>query len=79
MWDIWCYGTCGTCGSFGACGTFVTDVVCGAYVTHVPYSEMVHTSMDLPNENKHVFTSGSTNKIRFIPNVQDFVRSHAYE
>jgi hypothetical protein len=40
---------------------------------------MVHTSMDLPNENKHVFTSGSTNKIRFIPNVQDFVRSHAYE
>jgi hypothetical protein len=87
------YGTCGTCGNFGAygacgtcvtyvdekCGTFVVGVACGTYVTHVPYLEMVHTSMDLPNEYKHVFTNGSKNKIRSTPNVQIFIRSHAYE
>ncbi len=37
------YGTCGTCGTFGAYGA------CGTYVTHVPYLQMVHISMDLPN------------------------------
>jgi len=87
------YGTHGTCGTFGGygacgtcvtyvddkCGTFVANVACGIYVTHVPYLQMVHTSMDLPNEYKHTFTSGSKNKIRPIPNVQDFVRSCAYE
>jgi hypothetical protein len=87
------YGAYGTCGSFGAygacgtcvmyadekCGTFVVDVECGTYVTHAPYSEMVHTSMDLPNQYKRVFTNGSKNKIKSTPNVQNFVRSHAYE
>jgi hypothetical protein len=65
--------------TYGACGTFVADVMCGTYVTHVPYFEMVRISMDLPNEYKDVFTSGSKNKIRFTPNDQDFVRSCAYE
>jgi hypothetical protein len=87
------YGTCGTCGTFGAygaCGTcvtyanekygtFVADAMCGTYVAHVPYFQMVHISMDLPNEYKHVFTNGSKNKIRSIPNDQDFVKSCAYE
>jgi len=67
------YGACGTCGTFGAygtcvtfadekCGTFVANVTCGTYVTHVPYLQMVHISMDLPNKYKHVFTSGSKKK-----------------
>jgi hypothetical protein len=67
------YGACGTCGTFGAygtcvtfadekCGTFVANVTCGTYVTHVPYLQMVHISMDLPNKYKHVFTSGSQKK-----------------
>jgi hypothetical protein len=54
------------------CGTFVADVTCETYVTHVPYLQMVLISMDLPNEYKHVFTSGSKTKIRFTPNDQDF-------
>ncbi len=60
-------------------GHFVADVTCGKYGTHVPYLEMVHMSMGLPNEYKHVFTSGSKNKISSIPNVQDFIKSCAYE
>ncbi len=65
--------------TYEACGTFVADVVGGTYGTHVPYLQMVHILIDLPNEYKHVFTSGFKNKIRTIPNVQDFVRSCAYE
>jgi hypothetical protein len=82
MGEYCTYGACGTCGTFGAygacgtcvtyadekCGTFVANVVCGTYVTHVPYLQMVHISMDLPNKYKHVFTSGSKNKIRSTPN-----------
>jgi hypothetical protein len=52
------YGACGTCGTFGAYG------LCGTYVTHVLYLQMVHISMDLLNEYKHVFTSLPKNKIR---------------
>ncbi len=84
------YVTCGTFGAYGArgtcvtyvdetCGTFVAYVVGGTYGRHVPYLQMVHISMDLPNEYKHVFTSGFKNKIRTTPNFQDFVRSRAYE
>jgi hypothetical protein len=61
------------------CGTFVEDVACGTYGTFDPYLRMVHILMDLPNEYKHVFTSESKNKIRSTPNVQDFIRSHAFE
>jgi hypothetical protein len=39
---------------------------------------MVHISMDLPNEYKHVFTHEFKNKTRTIPNVQDLL-DHAYE
>jgi hypothetical protein len=64
------YGTCDTFGAYGACGTCVTyvDETCGTFVAnvvgetygrHVPYLQMVHISMDLSNEYKHVFTSGS--------------------
>lgn len=75
------YGTCGKFSAYGACGTFVmhtdekcgTFVVGGTHVTHVPYSQMVHTSQDLPIEYKHVLTSGSKNKINSSPNVQYFV------
>jgi hypothetical protein len=71
------YGTCGKFGAYGAFGTFVrymnekcgTFVVGGTYVTHVPYSQMVHTSLDLLAEYKYVFTSGSKNKISSNPNV----------
>jgi hypothetical protein len=61
------------------CGTFVANLACGTYGTHVPYLQMLRILMELPNEYKHVFTSGSKNKIRFIPNVQDFINSRAYE
>ncbi len=56
--------TYGACGTFAdeKCGTFVANVTCGTYVTHVPYLQMVHISMDLPNKYKHVFTSGSQKK-----------------
>jgi predicted PolB exonuclease-like 3'-5' exonuclease len=47
----------------GACGTCVTylDEKCGSFVadgTHVPYLQIVHISMDLPNEYKHVLKVG---------------------
>jgi hypothetical protein len=51
----------------------------GDMVPHVPYSQVVHTSMDLPNEYKQVFTCWSKIKIMSTPNVQDFIRSCAYE
>jgi hypothetical protein len=41
--------------------------------------QMVHISMHLPNEYKHVFTSGFKTKIRFTLNDRDFIRSCAYE
>jgi hypothetical protein len=50
-------------------GTYWTYGACGTYGTHVPYLQMVHISMDLPNEYKHVFTNGSKNKISSTPNV----------
>jgi hypothetical protein len=68
--DIWCiWDTCGTFGAYGVCGTCVmyVDEKCGTFVTHVPYLQMMHISMDLPNEYKHMFTSGSKNKIRSTP------------
>jgi hypothetical protein len=77
MWDIWtcdtfcAYGVCGTCVTYEdeKCGTIVADVAYGTYVTHVPYSQVVHTWMDLPNEYKNVFTYWSKMKIMSIPNV----------
>jgi hypothetical protein len=57
------HGACGTYGAYGVCGTCITylDEKCGSFVadgTHVPYFQMVHISMDLPNEYKHVLKMG---------------------
>jgi len=65
---VWVGGTCVRYAD-ETCGIFVADVACGTYGTHVLYLQMVHISMNLPNEYKHVFTNGSKNKISSTPNV----------